>query len=96
MARSTQLLFLAACALLATANRAWSQAAGDFNNDGFGDLAIGAPGEHIGAVDAGAVSVIYGRSDGLAPWASVHDQFWHENRPGMPDTCEKGLIPSRR
>jgi hypothetical protein len=30
----------------------------DFNNDGFGDLAVGAPGEDVGAVaNAGAVSV---------------------------------------
>jgi hypothetical protein len=32
----------------------------DFNNDGFGDLAVGAPGEDVGAVaDAGVVNVRY-------------------------------------
>jgi hypothetical protein len=41
-------------------------AAGDFNNDGFADLAAGASGENIGSVpDAGAVSVLYGSSAGL-------------------------------
>jgi hypothetical protein len=75
---------------IAPIQSAWAQVAGDFNNDGFDDFAIGVPGENIGAVDAGAVNVIYGRSNGLAPWSSVHDQFWHENRPGMPDTSEKG------
>ena len=34
---------------------------GDFNNDGFADLAVGAPTEDVGNVpDAGAVSVLYG------------------------------------
>ena len=38
----------------------------DFNQDGFADLAIGAPGEAIGSFsDAGAVSVLYGSADGL-------------------------------
>ncbi|HET8680311.1 MAG TPA: integrin alpha, partial [Micromonosporaceae bacterium] len=38
----------------------------DFNNDGFGDLAVGAPGENVGSlIDAGAVSVLYGRANGM-------------------------------
>jgi hypothetical protein len=41
-------------------------AAGDFNNDGFADLAVGVTGENVGsAPDAGAVSVLYGSSGGL-------------------------------
>jgi len=33
----------------------------DFNADGFADLAVGAPGEDVGAAtDAGAVKVLYG------------------------------------
>src|SRR4030095_9864202 len=34
---------------------------GDFNNDGFADLAVGAPFEDVGTVfDAGALNVLYG------------------------------------
>jgi FG-GAP repeat len=41
-------------------------AAGDFNHDGFADLAAGAPGETVGGVGvAGAVSVLYGSASGL-------------------------------
>ena len=38
----------------------------DFNQDGYADLAVGAPGEDVGTrVDAGAVSVLYGAPGGL-------------------------------
>jgi FG-GAP repeat protein len=48
-------------------NFGWSLAAGDFNRDGFADLAAGAPGESVGRVGgAGAVSVVYGSAAGLA------------------------------
>jgi FG-GAP repeat len=41
-------------------------AAGDFNNDGFADLGVGAPWEDVGSThDAGAVSVLYGSPSGL-------------------------------
>jgi hypothetical protein len=41
-------------------------ATGDFNNDSFADLAVGAPGETVGGVvAAGAVNVLYGSSTGL-------------------------------
>ena len=41
-------------------------AAGDFDNNGFIDLAVGVPGEDIGAIaDAGAVNVLYGSASGL-------------------------------
>jgi hypothetical protein len=42
-------------------------AAGDFDEDGFADLAVGAPGENVGgAISAGAVSVLYGTGSGLS------------------------------
>ena len=45
----------------------WALAAGDFNRDGFADLAVGAPYETVGsAFAAGAVSVLYGSAGGLA------------------------------
>jgi hypothetical protein len=44
----------------------YALAAGDFNNDGFADLAVGAPFEDVGrAGGAGAVSVLYGSANGL-------------------------------
>jgi hypothetical protein len=76
---------------LAVSIRVAAQVSGDFNNDGFADVAVGVPLENHGAIDAGAVHVVYGKvSVGLSPWASVHDQFFHENLQGMPDTAETG------
>jgi hypothetical protein len=46
-------------------------AAGDFNGDGFDDLAVGAPGEAVGtAPGAGAVNVLFGSADGLTATGS--------------------------
>jgi hypothetical protein len=43
-----------------------SLAAGDFNGDGFFDVAVGAPGEDIGSTgDAGAVTVLFGSAAGI-------------------------------
>lgn len=60
----------------------------DFNSDGWGDLAIGAPGEDIGVLsDAGMVSVLYGGPDGF----SAGGQLWlHQNVPGVPGVAEPG------
>ena len=65
-----------------------SLAAGDFNDDGFGDLAIGIPAENIGSIfDAGAVAVLYGSSDGLQTTA-LADQFWHQDSPSVEDSSD--------
>ncbi|OPY50515.1 MAG: FG-GAP repeat protein [Methanosaeta sp. PtaU1.Bin055] len=53
-----------------------SVATGDFNEDGYADLAIGVPLEDIGdKIDAGAVNVLYGSSEGLKAPGSV----WHQD-----------------
>jgi hypothetical protein len=55
--------------------RAGQEARVDFNDDGFADLAVGAPGEDIGAVtDAGALNVLYGSASGLEPSPDVFFQ----------------------
>ena len=56
-------------------------AAGDFDSDGFNDLAVGVPNEDIrGISNAGAVNVIYGTATGLTATAS---QLWHRNTNGI-------------
>ena len=63
-----------------------SLAVGDFDGDGYDDLAVGAMREDIGlANDAGAVNVIYGGSGGLA---SIDDQVWWEGENGLGGTPE--------
>jgi hypothetical protein len=63
-------------------------AAGDFNHDGFADLAASAPNEDIGSVpDAGAVSVLYGSAAGLT---STGGQLFTQNSAGVPDSAEAG------
>ena len=61
-------------------------AAGDFNNNGFADLAAAAPLERVGTIfAAGAVSVLYGSGGGLT---SSGGQLFTQNSPGVPGTAE--------
>ena len=56
----------------------YALAAGDFNADGRDDLAVGVPGEDVGAVtDAGAVNVIYGSAAGLCRGRDT--QIWDQD-----------------
>lgn len=57
-------------------------AAGDFNGDGYDDLAAGAPGEDYGALDAGAVNIFYGSAQGLLLTGSG-TQIWYQNQYGI-------------
>lgn len=56
-------------------------ASGDFDGDGFADLAIGAPlGAPQGSTSAtGSVHVLYGNQDGV----SAKDQLWTRDSPGI-------------
>jgi hypothetical protein len=66
----------------------WALATGDFNNDGFADLAIGIPGYPIaGRPDAGAVLILYGSKTGITapmvtPGTSVGGRGLFENGTG--------------
>jgi len=71
-------------------NFGWALSVGDFNNDGYDDLAIGVRYEDIGTIgNAGAVNVLYGSSTGLQA-DSPDDQVWHQNKPGVREACESG------
>ena len=60
-------------------------AAGDFNNDGFDDLAIGVPGETVGGSRTPARSTcFYGSAAGLT---AAGDQLWHQDVPGVLGTA---------
>src|SRR5207247_2039833 len=67
---------------------------GDFNGDGFTDLAIGAPHEALANVGniAGAVNVLYGSAAGLT---DVGNQFWTQDSPGILDQAEGGDLFGR-
>src|SRR5712691_7066302 len=54
-------------------------AKGDFNGDGFADLAVGVPDEDLGSiVDGGSVNIIYGSANGLTTTTAgiPAAQFW--------------------
>jgi hypothetical protein len=61
-------------------------AAGDFDGDGFDDLAISSPRATVGGdAVAGEVLVLYGTEGGLA--AAGH-QVWNQDSAGVPDSAE--------
>ncbi len=65
-----------------------SLASGDFNGDGYPDLAIGAPGETVGRVEeAGGVQILYGSAEGFT---TNGNQWWNQDVPGVPGGAEKG------
>ena len=76
-------------------------AAGDFNYDGYDDLAIGVPFEHVGTIaDAGAVNILYGSGSGLS---STGDQIFDQDdlqgvaaRERPVWLCPGGRTPGRR
>ena len=63
-------------------------AAGDFNGDGFDDLAVGVPEEGLGVLSAaGAVHVIFGSASGLT---NANDQIWTQDIAGVLGQAETG------
>jgi FG-GAP repeat protein len=65
-----------------------SLAAGDFDGDGFFDLAVGVPGEDVGSAgDAGAVTVLFGSAGGITTAGS---QTLFQGNGGITGSAEDG------
>jgi hypothetical protein len=63
-------------------------AAGDFNRDGYADLAVGVPGHQLqGADNAGAVDILYGSASGLV---AAGRQSWHQDSTDIGGEAEAG------
>jgi hypothetical protein len=66
----------------------FSLASGDFNMDGYDDLAIGAPGEAVGQLaGAGAVNVLYGSDEGIT---AANNKQWYQDVNGVEGWSETG------
>ena len=64
------------------------QTKGDYNNDGFADLAVGVPNAPVANQNgAGGVGIIYGSADGLD---LSHEQTFTEDTPGVPSDPAAG------
>src|SRR5205823_1853440 len=62
--------------------------AGDFNHDGFCDLAVGVPDRDLGTIgDAGVVQILYGSPSGLS---AVNNQAWGQNTQGVQGVAAAG------
>jgi len=99
---AVNVLFGSENGLTATGNQIWfdtsseeddefgrALAAGDFNGDGFDELAVGIPYEDlVDLVNTGAVEVLYGASGGLI--RRVANDFWHQDRSNILDWAEEG------
>lgn len=65
-------------------------ASGDFNADGFADLAVGQPGEAVGTLQrAGAFTVLFGGTSGLVARGSVGVTEDTTGVPGNPETDDR-------
>lgn len=63
-------------------------AAGDFDNDGYDDLAIGVPGEGVaGHANAGMIHVLNGSAAGLTATGGLD---WHQDTTGLAGVAEDG------
>ncbi|MFE1775494.1 VCBS repeat-containing protein [Streptomyces sp. NPDC059008] len=71
-----------------TAAAAGSGVPGDFNNDGYRDIAVAAPGAHVnGRSGAGQVVIVYG---GVSDPANARRTVISQDSTGVPGTAEAG------
>jgi hypothetical protein len=69
----------------------WTLAVGDFDGDGFDDLAAAAPGASVGGVpQSGAVIVVYGSADGLG--RRPNQLFTQQNLGLLGNQTEGGIF----
>ncbi len=63
-------------------------ASGDFDGNGFADLAVGVPAEDDGSIiDAGSVTILRGGAGGIGTTGA---QLWTQDSPGVPGIVETG------
>ncbi len=101
-AGAVQVMYGTSGGLTAIGDKVWNQegavetgdlygrtlAAGDFDNDGYDDLAVGVPYEDLGStLNTGAVEIYYGSAGGLT--TRVSNDFWHQGRTGVADAVEE-------
>ncbi len=74
-------------------------AVGDFDNDGYDDLAIGAPGESYGInnqiTNGGVVNIVFGQSNFFTLFAASTTEHISQNTFGVEDSVETGDLFGR-
>ncbi len=67
----------------------WAVSTGDYNGDGYADLAVGSPQDDDGALpsNAGSVTVFYGVEGGVS---LEHEQVWTQDSTDIPNLAETG------
>ena len=71
---------------VANAESGAAVAPGDFNGDGYADLAVGAPGDAVGTPRGGSVTILYGSATGLVAAGSARFTQATADVPGNPTT----------